>query len=43
MSIGENTLEDHQPRARAVVEAAVKIVGMYESKAAKGEMSEQDA
>jgi len=43
MSIGDITLEEHQARARAVVEAAVKIVEMFESKAATGEMSEQDA
>ena len=43
MSIGDITHEEHQARARAVTEAAVKIIEMFETKAAKGEMSEQAA
>jgi methyl-accepting chemotaxis protein len=43
MSIADITREEHQARARSVVEAAVKIIEMFESKSAKGEMSEQDA
>jgi hypothetical protein len=43
ISIGDITHEEHQARARAVTDAAVKIVEMFESKAATGEMSEQAA
>lgn len=38
-SIGSITLEEHQARARAVTQAAVKIVELFETKAARGEMS----
>ncbi|TFV68862.1 HAMP domain-containing protein [Bradyrhizobium frederickii] len=42
-SIGEITRYERSARARSVTEAAAKIVEMYESKAARGEMSEQAA
>lgn len=42
-SIGDVTLQEHQARARAVTSAAVKIVEMFESRAAKGEMSVEAA
>src|SRR6201996_9399825 len=40
--IADITLQEHQARARAVTEAASKIVEFFENKAAKGELS-QDA
>lgn len=43
ISIADITREEHQARARSVVETAVKIVEMFERKAANGEMSEEDA
>jgi methyl-accepting chemotaxis protein len=42
-TIGEITLVEHQARARAVAEAGVKIVESFEARAAKGELSENDA
>ncbi|HEY1933523.1 MAG TPA: cache domain-containing protein [Acetobacteraceae bacterium] len=42
-TIGDITLTEHQARARAVVDAATKIVEAFEAKAANGEMSEQAA
>ena len=41
--IAEITLREHQARARAVTEAATKIVEFFENKAAKGELSEDAA
>src|ERR1700761_1272111 len=40
--ISDITLREHQARARAVTEAAAKIVELFENKAGKGELS-QDA
>ncbi len=37
-TIANVTLEEHQARARAVTDAAVKIVEFFEAKAARGEM-----
>jgi len=37
------TLDEHQARARVATEGAVKIVQMFESRAAKGEMSKEAA
>jgi methyl-accepting chemotaxis protein len=42
-TIANVTLEEHQARARAVTNAAAKIVEFYEGKAAKGEMPEDAA
>ncbi|HVJ54626.1 MAG TPA: cache domain-containing protein [Aliidongia sp.] len=42
-SISQLTLEQHQDHSRIAVEASVKIVEMYEAKAAAGELSEADA
>ncbi|HEX4367126.1 MAG TPA: cache domain-containing protein [Rhodopila sp.] len=42
-TIGAITLVEHQARARAVTEAAAKIVESFEARAAKGELSEYDA
>src|ERR1700761_5611251 len=41
--IAEITLQEHQARARAVTEAATKIVEFFESKAASGEISQEAA
>jgi methyl-accepting chemotaxis protein len=38
--ISEITLQEHQARARAVTEAAAKVVELFENKASKGELSE---
>lgn len=39
-TIGSITLTEHQARARAVTEAAVKIVESFEARAGRGELSE---
>ncbi len=38
--ISEITLQEHQARARAVTEAAAKVVELFENKASRGELSE---
>jgi methyl-accepting chemotaxis protein len=42
-TIGTITLEQHQDHARIAVESAVKIVEMFEARAAKGELTPQAA
>jgi methyl-accepting chemotaxis protein len=42
-TIANVTLEEHQARARAVTDAAAKIVEFYEGKAARGEVTEDAA
>src|SRR6266851_725321 len=42
-TIADVTLQEHQARARAVTDAAAKIVEFYEGKAARGEMPEDAA
>ena len=42
-TIATVTTEEHQARARVIVEAAVKIVESFEARAAKGDMTEQAA
>jgi methyl-accepting chemotaxis protein len=42
-TIADITLTEHQARARAVAEAASKIVEAYEAKAARGEMTDDQA
>lgn len=42
-TIANVTLDEHQARARAVTDAATKIVEFFEGKAATGEMSEEAA
>jgi methyl-accepting chemotaxis protein len=42
-TIADITLVEHQARARAVAQAASKIVEAYEAKAAKGEMTDDQA
>jgi methyl-accepting chemotaxis protein len=41
--IADITLQEHQARARAVTEAATKIVEFFENKASSGEMSQEAA
>ena len=41
--IADITLQEHQARARAVTEAATKIVEFFENKASRGEISEDAA
>jgi methyl-accepting chemotaxis protein len=42
-NIANVTLQEHQARARAVTEAAAKIVEAFEARAARGEMTEEVA
>ncbi|WP_428486198.1 methyl-accepting chemotaxis protein [Rhodopila sp.] len=42
-TLSDVTLNEHQARARAVTEAATKIVDSFEVRAAKGEMTEEAA
>jgi methyl-accepting chemotaxis protein len=42
-TIANVTLEEHQARARAVTDAAAKIIEFYEGKAARGEMTDDAA
>lgn len=41
--IADITLQEHQARARAVTEAAAKIVELFENKASSGEISQEAA